>query len=57
MYVSAQFMHLYLRITDYKDSHKHANEQQGIRHTEDKGTKRHEYLKITAILLTNNFNT
>jgi NADH-ubiquinone oxidoreductase chain 5 len=22
-----------------------------------KGTKRHEYLKITAILLTNNFNT
>jgi hypothetical protein len=35
-------------------SHKHANEQQGIMHTEDKWTKRHEYLKIKAILLTNN---
>jgi hypothetical protein len=27
-----------------------ASEQHGIRHSEDKGTKRHEYLKITAIL-------
>jgi hypothetical protein len=27
------------------DCHTHASEQQGIRHTEDKGTKRHEYLK------------
>jgi hypothetical protein len=38
-------------------SHKHASEQQRIRHSEDKGTKRHEYLQITAILLINNFNT
>jgi hypothetical protein len=43
--------------TSEKNSHKHASEQQGIRHSEDKGTKRHEYLKITAILLAKNFNT
>jgi hypothetical protein len=31
-----------------------ASEQQGMGHSEDKVTGRHEYLKITAILLAKN---